>query len=305
RPRRAARHGRQLRRAEGVGHALGGVRALRAARPRRVRRAGGADPARARGGRRRRGVRARGRVSRRGGSSRARADRGGRGQARRAAGGRRALPAPRRPQAHRRRARRADPAGRPRAAARPHRRGDGAAGRVAVRRARAGVTVLDRVLRRAILSAADSPRLGRFVAGETVDEAVPVLRRLNERGLLTNTTILGEGVTDEQQTRVVVDDYRMLLDRIAAERLRTNVALKLTHLGLALGEGLAYANVRELVEHAASLGNFVRIDMEESAYVDATLRIYRRLRESGLVNVGTVLQAYLYRTEADLESLLE
>src|SRR5581483_10997926 len=302
RPRRAARHGRQLRRAEGVGHALGGVRALRAARPRRVRRAGGADPARARGGRRRRGVRARGRVSRRGGSSRARADRGGRGQARRAAGGRRALPAPRRPQAHRRRARRADPAGRPRAAARPHRRGDGAAGRVAVRRARAGVTVLDRVLRRAILSAADSPRLGRlvqrhgmrlgaarFVAGETVDEAVPVLRRLNERGLLTNTTILGEGITDEQQTRVVVDDYRMLLDRIAAERLRTNVALKLTHLGLALGEELAYANVRELVEHAASLRNFVRIDMEESAYVDATLRIYRRLRESGLANVGTVL----------------
>ncbi len=180
------------------------------------------------------------------------------------------------------------------------------------------MTVLDRVLRRAILSAADSPRLGRlvqrhgmrlgaarFVAGETVDEAVPVLRRLNERGLLTNTTILGEGVTDEQQTRVVVDDYRMLLDRIAAERLRTNVALKLTHLGLALGEELAYANVRELVEHAASLRNFVRIDMEESAYVDATLRIYRRLRESGLANVGTVLQAYLYRTEADLESLLE
>ncbi len=180
------------------------------------------------------------------------------------------------------------------------------------------MTVLDRVLRRAILSAANSPRLGRlvqrhgmrlgaarFVAGETLDEAVPVLRRLNERGLLTNTTILGEGVTDEQQTRAVVDAYRTVLDRIAAERLRTNVALKLTHLGLAIGEELAYGNVRELVEHAASLGNFVRIDMEESAYVDATLRIYRRLRESGLANVGTVLQAYLYRTEADLESLLE
>ncbi len=180
------------------------------------------------------------------------------------------------------------------------------------------MTVLDRVLRRAILSAANSPRLGRlvqrhgmrlgaarFVAGETLDEAVPVLRRLNERGLLTNTTILGEGVTDEQQTRAVVDAYRTVLDRIAAERLRTNVALKLTHLGLAIDEQLAYANVRELVEHAASLGNFVRIDMEESAHVDATLRIYRRLRESGLANVGTVLQAYLYRTEADLESLLE
>jgi proline dehydrogenase len=83
------------------------------------------------------------------------------------------------------------------------------------------------------------------------------------------------------------------------------VALKLTHLGLSIDEQLAYDNVATLVEHAASLGNFIRMDMEESAFVDATLRIYRRLREAGHENTGTVLQSYLYRAENDLASLLD
>jgi proline dehydrogenase len=172
-------------------------------------------------------------------------------------------------------------------------------------------------LRSLILAAADSPRLqrfvqrygfrlgaARFVAGESLDAAVPVLRRLNEQGLLTNTTLLGEGVRDEAETRAVVDAYRGVLDRIRAEGLRTNVALKLTHLGLSIDEELARCNLAELVEHAARCENFVRIDMEESRHVDATLRIYRRLRESGHENVGAVLQAYLFRTEADLAALL-
>jgi proline dehydrogenase len=173
------------------------------------------------------------------------------------------------------------------------------------------------LLRRAILTAADSDRLqrlvrrhglrlgaARFVAGETLDDAVPVLRRLNAQGLLTNTTLLGEGVRSEAETRAVAASYRALLDRIRAEGLRTNVALKLTHLGLEIDEELAYCTVAELVEHAARVGNFVRIDMEESVHVDATLRIYRRLRAAGLDNVGTVLQAYLYRSEHDLAELL-
>jgi len=149
-------------------------------------------------------------------------------------------------------------------------------------------------------------RLGaaRFVAGETLDDAVAVLRRLNESGLRTNTTLLGEGVRDEAETREVVAAYREVLDRIAAEGLRTNVALKLTHLGLSIDEELAQRNVAELVEHAATHGNFVRIDMEESRHVDATLRIYRNLREAGHENVGTVLQAYLFRSEDDLAALL-
>ena len=172
-------------------------------------------------------------------------------------------------------------------------------------------------LRSLILAAADSPRLqrlgqkygfrlgaARFVAGETLDDAVPVLRRLNDSGLFTNTTLLGEGVRNEAETRTVVAAYRGVLDRIRTEELRTNVALKLTHLGLSIDEELARRNVDELVEHAAQRDNFVRIDMEESRHVDATLRIYRRLREDGHGNVGVVLQAYLFRSEDDLAALL-
>ncbi len=149
-------------------------------------------------------------------------------------------------------------------------------------------------------------RLGaaRFVAGETFDEAIPVLRELNQKGLRTNTTLLGEGVTDAETTRAVVAEYGTDLDRIAAEGLQTNIALKLTHLGLDLDPELAYRNISEIVAHAHTHGNFIRIDMEESARVDDTLRIYRRLREDGHDNVGTVLQSYLYRTPDDLERLL-
>ena len=172
-------------------------------------------------------------------------------------------------------------------------------------------------LRSLILAAADSPRLqrlvqrygfrlgaARFVAGQTLDDAVPVLRRLNDSGLLTNTTLLGEGVGDEAETRSVVAAYRGLLDRIHAEGLRTNLAVKLTHLGLTIDEELAQSNLAELVEHAARRGNFVRVDMEESRHVDATLRSYRRLREGGHENVGAVLQSYLFRSKDDLAALL-
>ena len=172
-------------------------------------------------------------------------------------------------------------------------------------------------MRSAILAAADSPRVqrfvskhgmrlgaGRFVAGETLDECIPVLRRLHERGLAANTTLLGEGVRDEAETKAVVAAYEEAISRLVAEGLRANVALKLTHLGLELDEELSYANVKRLVEHAQGLGTFIRIDMEQSAFVDSTLRIYRRLREGGLEGVGTVLQAYLYRSEDDLAALL-
>jgi proline dehydrogenase len=149
-------------------------------------------------------------------------------------------------------------------------------------------------------------RLGaaRFVAGETLDECIAVLRRLNDQGLHANTTILGEDVADADEARAVAREYEEVLQRLHDEKLRANVALKLTHLGLDLGEEIAYENVHRLAEKADELGNFIRIDMEYSAVVDATLGIYRRLREAGLDNVGTVLQSYLYRAEDDLKSLL-
>ncbi len=173
------------------------------------------------------------------------------------------------------------------------------------------------VLRAAILRAADDRhvkrfmsrygmRLGaaRFVAGETLDECVVVLRRLAEQGLHANTTLLGESVRDPAEATAVAKEYGRILERLHAEQLPVNVALKLTHLGLELDEDLAYANVERVVQVAERLGSFVRIDMEQSSVVDATLRIYRGLREAGHDRVGTVLQSYLYRTETDLESLL-
>ena len=173
------------------------------------------------------------------------------------------------------------------------------------------------MLRQLILAAADSPRVqrfvakygmrlgaARFVAGETLDQAVVTLRGLNEAGLRTNTTLLGEHVQDEAEAESVVRTYEEVLRRIEAEQLQTNVALKLTHLGVVFDEELGFRNAERLVAEAARHGNFIRIDMEDSPLVDVTLRIYRRLREAGHDNVGTVLQSYLYRTAGDLESLL-
>jgi len=173
------------------------------------------------------------------------------------------------------------------------------------------------VLRAGILRAADDQhvqglmsrygmRLGasRFVAGETLDECVVVLRRLADQGLHANTTLLGESVGDRAEAEAVAGEYGRVLERLHVERLPCNVALKLTHLGLELDDELAYANVKGVVQVAERLGSFVRIDMEQSSVVDATLRIYRRLRAAGHDRVGTVLQSYLFRTEADLESLL-
>jgi proline dehydrogenase len=145
---------------------------------------------------------------------------------------------------------------------------------------------------------------GRFVAGETLDECVAVLRRLNDAGLHVNTTLLGEDIRSTEATAEVVAEYERIVDRLAVEQLRANVALKLTHLGLAFDEETAYANVERIVAHAGGLGMFVRIDMEESPFVEPTLRTYERLREAGHGNVGVVLQSYLYRAPSDLERLL-
>ena len=173
------------------------------------------------------------------------------------------------------------------------------------------------MLRSVILRAADDRhvqrfmgkygmRLGaaRFVAGETLDECVAVLERLADQGLHANTTLLGESVRDAAEAEAVAEEYGRILERLHAEELPCNVALKLTHLGLELDEELAFANVERVVRVAERLQSFVRIDMEQSSVLDATLRIYRRLRDAGHERVGTVLQSYLFRTEADLESLL-
>ncbi|MFO7245696.1 MAG: proline dehydrogenase family protein [Thermaerobacter sp.] len=174
---------------------------------------------------------------------------------------------------------------------------------------------LDTAGRWIILRLADSPTVrrlvtrygmklgaGRFTAGETLDEAVQVVKRLNRDGLKVTLDNLGESVAQEAQARAAAAVYLDILDRIAADGLDANVSVKLTQLGLELSTDLAYENIRRVVERATALGNFVRIDMEHSDTIDRTLEIYRRLRQD-FDNVGVVIQAMLYRSEEDLRGL--
>jgi proline dehydrogenase len=143
----------------------------------------------------------------------------------------------------------------------------------------------------------------RFVAGKTADDAFPVIGDLEAHGLMTAVTYLGENVVTpagaEQATRVYLD----LLDRIERARLRCLPSLKLTHLGLDLGEELCLANLTRLLERGAAPGIRIWIDMESSAYTDRTLDIYTKVRPRH-PNAAIVVQSYLRRTPADVERLI-
>lgn len=149
-------------------------------------------------------------------------------------------------------------------------------------------------------------RLGaaRFVAGETLEDCLGVVRRLNAEGLAASVTPLGEGVSDDAGATAAVATYAHILGRIAEERLDANVGLKLTNVGLAFDEATALANAARIARLAAAVPALMRIDMEESTTVDATLRVYRALRVEGHDNLEIALQAYLYRCADDLAALL-
>jgi proline dehydrogenase len=142
----------------------------------------------------------------------------------------------------------------------------------------------------------------RFVAGETLDDAVTVARRLNDAGFVVSLDHLGEHVTDLGLARRARDDYLKCLDRIAAEGIDGNISIKLTQLGLGFDDAEAVAAVGVLARRAAELGLTITIDMEESAHTRATVETYEAVqRETG--NLGIALQAYLYRTPDDLSRL--
>jgi proline dehydrogenase len=144
----------------------------------------------------------------------------------------------------------------------------------------------------------------RFVAGETLDDAMSATHALNRKGLLVSLDFLGESVRDAKDTELVVKTYRDLLRRIADEGAQASISLKLTHLGLDISEDLCITNLRHILGDAKAHDIPVTIDMESSAYTERTLRIYRTLRdEYDFANVGTVIQAYLRRTPDDMREL--
>lgn len=172
------------------------------------------------------------------------------------------------------------------------------------------------MLRKSLLYLSDQPRIfrfvrnnrlakrfaSRFVAGETIEDALSAVRALNAAGISGSLDLLGESVNEEREARATADEYLTLLDRIHAERLNSHVSLKLTAMGLDISKELCIANVHRIVERAAAQDTFVRIDMESSDYTETTLRIFEQhLQPSFPRHVGIVLQSALRRTSRDVE----
>jgi proline dehydrogenase len=170
------------------------------------------------------------------------------------------------------------------------------------------VAILDRALVR-MLPAVPRPLVQklseRYIAGPELKDARETVRRVNAEGKLATIDVLGEEITTEDDAAAIVRAYQDVFADIEHCGLDSNVSVKLTALGLNLDYDVCRANLQVVVEDAASRGNFVRIDMEDSSTTDDTLRLYRALREQGHDNVGVVLQAVLRRTQDDIASLAD
>jgi proline dehydrogenase len=146
----------------------------------------------------------------------------------------------------------------------------------------------------------------RFIAGETIDEAVAAIRELNARGCTSTFDHLNESVSSIAETEAEVREYLDVLAHIDETGIDSNVSIKLTQFGLEIDPDLTYHNVRRIVEDATRRGNFVRVDMEGSNVTQATIDVFKRLRaEFGLNDVGIAVQSYLYRTMDDVRDLVK
>ena len=143
----------------------------------------------------------------------------------------------------------------------------------------------------------------RFVPGETLDQAIAAARECNNLGMFASLDYLGENVSTQEDAQRARDAYLEIFDRIANERLYANVSCKLTQLGLDLGVEFCESLVVPIVQRAASYDNFLRVDMEGSVYTQRTVELVKRVRAQNPA-IGTVIQSYLYRSEADITDLL-
>jgi proline dehydrogenase len=170
------------------------------------------------------------------------------------------------------------------------------------------VAILDRAIVR-LLPAVPRPVVHklsqRYIAGPELKDARETVRRLNAEGKRATIDVLGEEVRNEEEAAAIMRAYEDVFADIERCGLDSGVSVKLTALGLNLGYDVCRANLQAVVEDAASRGNFVRIDMEDSSTTDDTLRLYRELRASGHDNVGVVLQAMLRRTQGDIRALAD
>ena len=143
----------------------------------------------------------------------------------------------------------------------------------------------------------------RFIAGETVEEAVTCVQGLRHQGLMLTLDYLGESVSSAAAAAAAAADYVRIIDAIVRSGIERNISLKLTQLGLDVDRATAVDNMRRILESADANGFFVRIDMENSPYTEATLSIFETLWQQGHRQIGTVIQSYLKRSEADIRRL--
>lgn len=143
----------------------------------------------------------------------------------------------------------------------------------------------------------------RFVAGETLEDAVAVARRLNAQGIAVTFDHLGEDIHSTDEARAYAEVYVQILNALDSAQVDANVSLKLTQMGLDIDRAACLENLRLILAEAKRTGNFIRIDMEDAHHTDATLDVLHELRRE-YDRIGTVLQAYLYRTQGDLTALL-
>ncbi len=160
------------------------------------------------------------------------------------------------------------------------------------------------LMRRFVVSFPLSRRVSRrFVAGETIDEAIQIVKKLRAQGIEVTFDQLGESVTNEAEARAAKDGYLRALDAIATNQVSSQLSLKLTQMGLDIRTDLCLANVHEILTRAREVGTLVTIDMEDSKHTQITLDVFKQLRAE-FDNVGIVIQSYLYRSEQDFKDLM-
>jgi proline dehydrogenase len=145
----------------------------------------------------------------------------------------------------------------------------------------------------------------RFVAGESIQDAVLVVKELNAKGMNVTLDHLGEATSTREDALQATEDILELLDQIERSKIRANVSVKLTQIGLALDEKLCIQNLEQILKRANQYGNFVRVDMEDTPFTDRTIQLYQQMLAKGFNHTGLVIQSYLIRSAKDIQELLE
>jgi proline dehydrogenase len=144
----------------------------------------------------------------------------------------------------------------------------------------------------------------RFVAGDSIQDAILVVKELNAKGLNVTLDHLGEATTTNEDALTATANILELLDQIESAKVRANISVKLTQIGLDLDENLCTQNLEKILARAGKYGNFVRIDMEDTPFTDKTIQLYRQMRSRGFEHSGLVIQSYLFRSGKDIQELL-